>query len=223
VKLVSNTLLTALLLLALQSLSSCSMIRTQLDASCVSQFAEKYPEPQDSPFVLPWRIGETYTLTQGNCTLESHNLANNNHMSFDFKMPIGTSVVAIADGKVIFVTEHFKDNIDMAYQQANLIAIEHKGGIISWYAHLQFQGVKVKVDDEVLQGDVIGFSGNSGDSAYPHLHFYAQQLTQTCFDANKGTANLALCPMMPISFNNASPNDTVLVEFEDYRALAYQR
>lgn len=142
-------------------------------------------------------------------------------MSFDFKMPMGTPVHAIADGRVAAVIEHYKDHTDMGFSQANLIGIEHEGGVVSWYMHLKHKGVIVDVDDKVMRGDVIGYSGNTGNSAYPHLHIYAQQITKECHDPENRTARLELCPPIPISFFNASPNDTVLREWEMYTAEPY--
>ncbi len=113
-------------------LQSCTIFRTHIDKTCASRFVDQYSSPQKSRFILPWKVGDSFTLTQGNCTLESH--------SFDFKMPIGTPIVAIEDGRVAIIIENFKDNIDNDFSQANLIGIEHEGGIISWYMHLKFQG-----------------------------------------------------------------------------------
>jgi len=202
-------------------LQSCTTFRTHIDQACASRFADKYSMPQKSRFILPWKVGESFTLTQGNCTLESHNFDQKQHMSFDFRMPIGTPIVAIDDGRVVWVVESFKDNVDNDFSQANLIGIEHEGGVLSWYMHLKFQGATVGVGDDVLQGDVIGYSGNTGSSAYPHLHLYAQQLTEECHDAENHTAKLELCPVIPISFKNVSPSIAVLREFKVYTALPY--
>lgn len=202
-------------------LQSCTTFRTHIDNSCAAQFINEYPEPHKSQFILPWKVAEKYTLTQGNCTLESHNIAKNQHMSFDFKMPIGTPIISMADGRIAAVIENFKDNKDKGYSQANLIGIEHDEGVLTWYMHLMYEGVKVNVDDKVLQGDVIGYSGNTGSSAYPHLHIYAQQLTNECHDAENHTAKLELCPVIPISFLNVSPNDTILKEWQSYLAEPY--
>lgn len=142
-------------------------------------------------------------------------------MSYDFKMPIGTPVLAADEGRVFLVVEQFKDNIDDEFSEANLIGIEHSGGTLTWYAHLTYEGSTVQVDDQVVQGQVIGYSGNTGASSYPHLHFSAQQIIEECHDAEAKTADLGLCPQAPISFRNASPGNPVLKEWVKYTALSY--
>ena len=136
-------------------------------------------------------------------------------------MPIGTPILAADDGRVFIVVEQFKDNIDSGPGEANYIGVEHNGGLLTWYMHLTFDGASVDVDDQVSRGEEIGYSGNTGDSSYPHLHFFAQQIIEQCHDAGAKTADLALCPQVPISFSNASPGDTVLKEWVTYKALPY--
>jgi murein DD-endopeptidase MepM/ murein hydrolase activator NlpD len=142
-------------------------------------------------------------------------------MSYDFKMPMGTPILAVDDGRVFFVVEQFRDDIDQGFDEANLIGIEHSGGVLTWYMHLMFNGSLVQVDGQVVQGEVIGYSGNTGDSAYPHLHFSAQQIIDACHDAQTRTAKLELCPQLPISFSNVNPADAVLKEWTRYTALSY--
>ena len=213
---------TIVLTVVLMSLvQSCAVFRSNIDESCVDRFADQYPAPQESRFVLPWHIGQRFKLTQGNCTFESHSLSNKQHMSFDFKMPIGTPILAADDGRVFIVVEQFKDNIDSDFDEANYVGVEHDGGILTWYMHLTFEGSLVQVDDQVSRGETIAYSGNTGDSSYPHLHFFAQQIIEECHNAEARTADLALCPQVPISFSNASPGDAVLKEWETYTALPY--
>jgi murein DD-endopeptidase MepM/ murein hydrolase activator NlpD len=203
-------------------LQSCTTFRTHIDQNCAEQYSDQYISRSQSEFILPWKVGESYTLTQGNCSLESHNFADRQHMSFDFRMPIGTPVLAVSDGRIAAVIEQFHDNVDQNYNQANLIGIEHADGILSWYMHLKNQGAIVDVDDQVLKGDIIGYSGNTGMSSYPHLHFYMQQITEECNDQENHTAKLDICPVIPTTFSNASPTDNILKEWQAYSAQPYQ-
>jgi murein DD-endopeptidase MepM/ murein hydrolase activator NlpD len=61
----------------------------------------------------------------------------------------------------------------------------------------------------ISRGERIGYSGNTGDSSYPHLHFFAQQVVEECHDAEARTADLSLCPHVPVSFSSASPGDII--------------
>lgn len=212
---------TLIIILAASLNASCVILRSDIDKSCVDRFADQYPPPRDSQFVLPWARGQTFLLTQGNCTFESHSLETNQHMSFDFKMPIGTPVHAAADGRVFLVVEKYRDDIDQGFTEANLIGIEHQGGILTFYMHLMLNGATVAIDDQVSQGELIGHSGNTGDSSYPHLHFFAKQLTDACHDVVSKTADLALCPQIPISFSNSSPGSATMKEWVKYTSLPY--
>jgi len=56
-------------------------------------------------------------------------------------------------------------------KRANLIFILHEDGTIARYLHLKQGGVHVDIGDRVAAGDLIGYSGNTGYSQNPHLHF----------------------------------------------------
>lgn len=95
--------------------------------------------------------------------------------SVDFIVPEGTPIKAAADGVVIEV----KIDSDIGgeakefEEYGNYIEIEHANGEYSEYEHLKKDGALIKVGDHVIQGQVIGYSGNTGWMAHlgPHLHF----------------------------------------------------
>jgi murein DD-endopeptidase MepM/ murein hydrolase activator NlpD len=53
----------------------------------------------------------------------------------------------------------------------NYVIIDHLNGEYSWFGHLKQGSVKVKVGQQVRQGEVIAQMGASGDSLFPHLHY----------------------------------------------------
>ena len=56
----------------------------------------------------------------------------------------------------------------------NHVVIDHGQNYISWYAHLD--SYNVQAGDVVLQGDVIGRAGSTGNSTGVHLHFAIQKI-----------------------------------------------
>ena len=56
-------------------------------------------------------------------------------------------------------------------QYGNSIVINHNDNTRAGYWHLQYNGAVVNVGDTVKQGQLIGYSGKTGYSAFPHLHF----------------------------------------------------
>jgi murein DD-endopeptidase MepM/ murein hydrolase activator NlpD len=83
----------------------------------------------------------------------------------DIAAPIGTTVHAAAAGTVIVAMG--SGAYDGGY--GNYIVIAHPNGTQTLYAHLS--KVNVTLGEEVLQGQPIALSGNTGDTTGPHLHF----------------------------------------------------
>ncbi|MCR3755143.1 MAG: peptidoglycan DD-endopeptidase MepM [Candidatus Westeberhardia cardiocondylae] len=83
------------------------------------------------------------------------------HKGIDFAVPIGTPILTINNGIVI---ENKKNKIS-----GNYISIMHDKKYITKYMHLK-QSL-VQEGQKVKQGECIGFSGNTGRSTGPHLHF----------------------------------------------------
>lgn len=84
------------------------------------------------------------------------------HPATDYRADVGTPVVASATGKVVEITGRWGNGFGTS------ILIDH-GRFQTRYAHLS--RVAVGVGDSADQGQIIGYSGNTGFSTGPHLHF----------------------------------------------------
>jgi murein DD-endopeptidase MepM/ murein hydrolase activator NlpD len=96
-----------------------------------------------------------------------------NFYALDFAMPEGTPVLAARSGIVVDVQDGFLRgglNPELL-QRANLVAIAHSDGTLASYGHLR-AGIRVAEGDTVRRGQLLGFSGSTGFSAQPHLHFH---------------------------------------------------
>ena len=83
------------------------------------------------------------------------------HTGQDLHAPSGTPVLASATGRVVF-----SRGLDI---HGESIIIDHGWGVFSEYSHLSAR--YVVPGQFVLQGDIIGLSGNTGRSTGPHLHW----------------------------------------------------
>ncbi|NUT56501.1 MAG: peptidoglycan DD-metalloendopeptidase family protein [Thermoleophilia bacterium] len=83
------------------------------------------------------------------------------HEGIDLAVPNGTPVVAAAAGTVIVA--------GWMGGYGNLVVIDHGGGISTAYGHNT--SVTVGVGQQVAQGQLIAYSGNTGHSTGPHVHF----------------------------------------------------
>jgi murein DD-endopeptidase MepM/ murein hydrolase activator NlpD len=83
------------------------------------------------------------------------------HEGIDFVAPIGTPVLATADGVVL------RAEYTGAY--GNMVELAHADGFVTRYAHLKT--MEVKPQDVLQRHDVVGTLGNTGRSTGPHLHY----------------------------------------------------
>jgi murein DD-endopeptidase MepM/ murein hydrolase activator NlpD len=130
---------------------------------------------------LPFEEGQSYAVTQAHGgRLTSHNNRENLY-AVDFAMPTGSAVVAARAGVVIDVAlSHDEGGFDVRYlDKANTVAIVHDDGTVAEYAHLSSGPALIKPGQHVPAGTLLGYSGNTGYSSGPHLHFIVSKPTVT--------------------------------------------
>jgi murein DD-endopeptidase MepM/ murein hydrolase activator NlpD len=86
-----------------------------------------------------------------------------NHNGVDYGAPIGTPVWAVADGTVTKVGD--------TGPGGNTVCVRHTNGFETCYLHLSRYGAGIRAGARVSQKQVIAYSGNTGRSTGPHLHF----------------------------------------------------
>lgn len=90
-----------------------------------------------------------------------HNGAMQFHNGIDIGVPVGTPIVSPLNGEVTSIYHNPKGG--------NQLIITHDNGYQTGYAHLS--SYNVYVGQKVTRGQKIAYSGNTGNSTGPHLHF----------------------------------------------------
>lgn len=122
-------------------------------------------------YAMPYAKDSHFRVVQGYGGGYSHRGASK--YALDFAMPVGTPIHAARGGKIIDLTEHnTRGGASRRYARyANFVTVLHDDGTTGEYYHLKRDGVTVSLGDNVELGDHIGYSGNTGFSSMPHLHF----------------------------------------------------
>jgi len=110
--------------------------------------------PVDNPFI---------TQEYGGTDFAQRAYKTKFHNGIDFRASIGTPIYAAEDGEVFAVGNNGR------VQYGKLVVIKHNNNLATLYAHLSRQ--IVKTGNFVKRGDIIGYSGNTGYSTGPHIHF----------------------------------------------------
>lgn len=121
----------------------------------------KLKRPVDPKFPISSPFGKTRTI----------NGETRIHNGIDFAVPVGTPVTAFADG-VIWITgyqapDHPKIGLGLRVWQK----FKYEGQAYDgWYGHLESIAPDITTGNKVKEGQIIGWSGNTGHSTGPHLH-----------------------------------------------------
>lgn len=98
------------------------------------------------------------------------------HRAIDIIAPRGTPVLAAADGKIIRLSRN-KRGGNTIYQMSAQMRDDKR--LVFYYAHLDRYADDIAPGDYALQGDVIGYVGNTGNAGASncHLHFSIWAIT----------------------------------------------
>ena len=89
----------------------------------------------------------------------------NGHPGIDFAAKEGAEIYAVAGGIVTAA--------DYDVEKGNYVVLDHGGGLETEYQHMK--SLLVSAGQAVVQGQVLGYVGSTGNSTGPHLHFEARQ------------------------------------------------
>ncbi|MEU4260409.1 M23 family metallopeptidase [Streptomyces argenteolus] len=116
----------------------------------------------DYYYEMPYPAGEAYTVTQGPEGTYSHTGPYNEY-AWDFGLPAWYEVSAAQGGTILY------SNWSPYWQNGIEVIIRHSNGQCTHYAHLNQSFYEP--GDWVPQGRIVGYSGSTGASTAPHLHF----------------------------------------------------
>lgn len=160
---------------------------------------------------LPWTCGHVYAVTQGNhgdiCGVLGNHIGVE-EFAWDFGLPMRTPILAARAGVVTLAANYSPPGsechdgcpgaLDSAGHalccskclfSANRVNIQHDDGVVSSYSH--FDELVVQKGQKVAAGDLLGYSGTSGCSTGPHLHFQVMLGCPTGY-----------CQSLPIKFED---------------------
>lgn len=125
-------------------------------AGAVNGFIKPSDAPTSSPFGPVRKYIGVSKVTGKSC--ESTSV----HRGYDMAAPVGTPVIAPADGTVILADPDL-------YYEGGAVFLDHGQGLVSVFMHLS--EVDVASGDLVERGDPLAKTGNTGRTTGPHLHW----------------------------------------------------
>ena len=137
-------------------------------------------DPQ-ARYRLPFADGGSFIISQAaDGPLTTHSAADSEN-AVDFTLPENTPIVAARDGTVIETeaANRYGGRDRVLLNMANYVRILHADETVATYAHLAPGGVTVAPGQRVTAGTLIGYSGATGYTAGPHLHFVVQKPAPT--------------------------------------------
>jgi len=122
---------------------------------------------------LPWADGLSFMFTQVSDGRVTTHFTKATLHAVDIAMPAGIPVVAARAGVVEALEDQHgasPEEEPLTYE-GNFVRVRHADGTAAIYAHLRHRGVEVGQGAKVDAGQLLGYSGATGDVQTPHLHF----------------------------------------------------
>lgn len=92
------------------------------------------------------------------------------HAGLDFACPVGTPIYAPCDGVVVQGKERAQGSVS-GFGSWIWLDCQEVAGVDLIFGHVNHPQILVKAGDRVKAGQLIGYTGNEGESTGPHLHF----------------------------------------------------
>jgi len=155
--------------------------------------------PSAGKGILAWPLEDVFITQQFGETefSKSTNAYNGKgHNGVDFRATTGTKILSAQSGTVEGVGN--TDLVPGCFSYGKWVLVRHDNGLSSLYAHLSL--IKAVPGQRVANGEVIGYSGNTGFSTGPHLHFgvYASQGVKIVKYENSINCKNAIIPVADI-------------------------
>ncbi len=109
--------------------------------------------------IAPEGVGDTFNEPRAD---------GRTHRASDILVPMGTRVVAAESGTIMRLSENALGGI-------TIYMLEDSGRFIFYYAHLEGYADGLVAQEHVMQGDLLGYVGMTGNAPVPHLHFQAMR------------------------------------------------
>ncbi len=124
--------------------------------------------PEAGTKVLSYPLSNPQITQKFGRTVDARRLyVSGTHNGMDFRAAPGSVIMASAGGVVTATGD--TDRICPGASYGRWVLVKHPNGLSTLYAHLEL--IKARVGQSVVSGDTLGYSGNTGYSTGPHLHF----------------------------------------------------